>query len=104
MATISTYHNDISPLDALWTLYRSQSKRVRKAFYKRVLLEQVADMAVENRRSYEQQLSDDMRNSVCLMAKSIQKSAEEVRQATLNKTHVGRRAEDFLNELEQEKS
>ena len=27
---------DITPLDALWALYQSQSKRVRKAFLKRI--------------------------------------------------------------------
>lgn len=102
METTSTYHSEISPLDALWALYQSQSKRVRNAFRIRVLAEKADEKNVEDMRAYEQQLPNDVRESVRMMAVSVKKSAEEVRQATLNNTHVGRRAEEFLAELEQE--
>ena len=100
----TTFHGKISTLDALWTLYQSQSKLVRDAFRRRVLAEKKAIKDVEVIQSYEQQLSDEVRDSVSMMAVSIKKSAEEVRQAALNNTHVGRSAEDFLKELEREQS
>ena len=59
---------------------------------------------MEVNQPYEQQSPDEVRKSVSMMAISIKKSADEVRQAALNSTHIGRCAEDFLNELEQEKS
>jgi hypothetical protein len=95
----TTFPGKISTLDALWALYQSQSKLVRDAFRMRVLAEKTAKKDVEVNHPYEQQLSEDVRNSVSMMAISIKKSAEEVRQAALNNTHVGRRAEDFLNEF-----
>ena len=94
----TTFPGKISTLDALWALYQSQSKLVRDAFRMRVLAEKTAKKDVEVNHPYEQQLPEDVRNSVSMMAISIKKSAEEVRQAALNNTHVGRRAEDFLNE------
>lgn len=100
MAT-TTYSGKISTLDALWALYQSQSKLVRDAFRMRVLAEKTAK---KDMQPYEQQLPDEVRKSVSMMAISIKKSADEVRQAALNSTQIGRRAEDFLNELEQEKS
>lgn len=103
MAT-TTYSGKISTLDALWALYQSQSKLVRDAFRMRVLAEKTAKKDVEVNQPYEQQLPDEVRKSVSKIAISIKKSADEVRQAALNNTHIGRRAEDFLNELEQEKS
>ena len=47
METASTYHSEISPLDALWALYQSQSKRVRNAFRIRVLAEKADEKNVE---------------------------------------------------------
>ena len=70
----------------------------------RVLAEKTSKKDVEVNQPYEQQLPDEVRKSVSKIAISIKKSADEVRQAALNNTHIGRRAEDFLNELEQEKS
>ncbi len=102
MSTTTVYNTKISPLDALWALYQSQSKLVREAFRMRILSEKTSEKVAEDIHSYEQQLPDDVRNSVCMMAVSIKESAEEARQAALNNTHVGRRAEDFLSELEQE--
>ena len=32
MAATPTYQPTVSPVDALWALYQSQSKKVRKAF------------------------------------------------------------------------
>lgn len=43
MATIQTSTHQITPLDALWTLFKSQPKKVRTAFAHRVLEEETAD-------------------------------------------------------------
>lgn len=39
MATIATYQPTVSPVDALWALYQSQTKKVRDAFRMRVVAE-----------------------------------------------------------------
>ena len=40
MATTSTYQPTMSATDALWALYLSQTKKVRKAFRMRILSEE----------------------------------------------------------------
>ena len=51
---------------------------------------------------YAKKLSPETYNSICMMAKSVNKAADEARQAEANGMHVGRNAYDFLAELEQE--
>ncbi len=98
-----TYSKDISPIDALWALYQSQTETVRKAFRERILLEKTEQQDDEEAmRDYENQLPKDVRTAVNLMAISVKQGVEEVRQASKNHTHVGRSAEDFLLELENE--
>lgn len=99
-----SYHHRISPLDALWSIYQSQSKRVRKAFRQRILEEEKADKLQAEMRAYELQLPSDTRESVCLFAKTIKKTVNDVRQAAVDHAHVGRNADDFLLELEQEEA
>ena len=99
-----SYHHRISPLDALWSIYQSQSKKVRKAFRQRILEEEKADKLQAEMRAYELQLPSDTRESVCLFAKTIKKTVNDVRQAVVDHAHVGRNADDFLLELEQEEA
>ena len=40
LSTTSTYQPTVSPADALWTLYQSQTKKVRDAFRMRILNEE----------------------------------------------------------------
>ena len=40
ITTIQQQTTEISPLDALWALYQSQTKRVRKAFLKRLMAQE----------------------------------------------------------------
>ena len=40
MATSVTNQTTVSPTDALWALYQSQTKKVRKAFLLRILSEE----------------------------------------------------------------
>ena len=39
ITTVNSQPTEISALDALWTLYQSQSKKVRQALAKRILAE-----------------------------------------------------------------
>lgn len=40
MSTATTYQSRVSPVDALWTLYLSQTKKVREAFRLKILAEE----------------------------------------------------------------
>lgn len=99
-----SYNHNVSPLDALWSIYQSQSKRVRKAFRQRILEEEKADKHESEMRAYELQLPSETRESVRLFTKTIKKAVNDVRQAAADHTHVGRDADDFLSELEQEEA
>lgn len=92
----------ISPIDALWTLYQSQNKQVRKAFRSRVLAEEASDQKKAEMQAYERTLPPEVRHAARAMTDAIKQSAEEARMAAVNHTHVGRNADDFLTELEQE--
>jgi len=102
MATIATYQSTVSPADALWALYQSQTKRVRKAFRLRLLAEDASDRKKAEMAAYERQLPEKERKVAYDLARAVRKGVADVRQAAANHTHVGRRAEDFLAELEQE--
>lgn len=99
-----SYNHSVSPLDALWSIYQSQSKRVRKAFRQRILEEEKADKHESEMRAYELRLPSETRESVRLFTKTIKKAVNDVRQAAVDHTHVGRNADDFLSELEQEEA
>ena len=99
-----SYNHSVSPLDALWSIYQSQSKRVRKAFRQRILEEEKADKHESEMRAYELQLPSETRESVRVFTNTIKKAVNDVRQATADHIHVGRKADDFLSELEQEEA
>ena len=52
--------------------------------------------------AYERQLPENEREVAYALARAVRKGVADVREAAANHTHVGRRAEDFLAELEQE--
>ena len=39
-----TNHQDMSPVDALWTLYQQQSQRVREAFRNRLAQSEISEL------------------------------------------------------------
>ena len=102
MATISTYDTIISPSDALWALYQSQTKKVRQVFRQRILAEEISEKEKADMAVYERQLPEKEREAAYALARVVRQGIADVRQAAANNTHVGRRAEDFLAELEQE--
>ena len=102
MATISTYEPVISPIDALWTLYQSQTKKVRQAFRQRILAEEASKKEKADMIAYERQLPEEEREAAYALARAVRQGVADVRQAAACGAHVGRRAEDFLVEMEQE--
>ena len=40
----ATNHQDMSPVDALWTLYQQQSQRVREAFRNRLAQSEIGEL------------------------------------------------------------
>lgn len=100
--TVTSQSTPISPLDALWALYKSQKKYVKHAFRSRILAEVAEEKKESEMQVYAKKLSPETYNSICMMAKSVNKAANEARQAEANGMHVGRNAYDFLAELEQE--
>ena len=102
MGTTASFQPAISPVDALWTLYQSQTKRVRKAFRSRILSEEFVEKNAAAMKDYEQTLSPETRDSLFMMADAVKKGAEETRQAAAKNIHVGRNADEFLAELEQD--
>jgi len=102
MKTSPSYQPTISPADALWALYQSQAKKVRQAFRSRLLAEEAKGNEDADMQAYEQQLPVKERDAAYALASAVRQGVADVRQAAADKTHVGRRAEDFLTELEQE--
>ena len=93
---------DITPLDALWALYQSQSKRVRKAFLKRIEAQDNAEKYEAQMRALESKLSSDERKKLHQMAYEINARAQEVKHAQKQGKCIGRSADDFLAELQKE--
>ena len=102
MTTIPTFQPTVSPADALWALYQSQTRKVRKAFRLRLLAEEATDREKAEMAAYERQLPEKEREAAYALAHAVRRGVADVRQAALRHTHVGRNAEDFLAELEQE--
>lgn len=88
----------VSPIDALWALYRSQNKRVRKAFRVRILAEEEK----EKMAAYEQNLTVAEREAAYQLADKIKKGVDDVQNAVCEHRPLGRSAEDFLLEIQQD--
>lgn len=102
MISTTTYQPTISPTDALWALYQSQTKKVRQAFRSRLWAEEVSEKEKAKMLAYERQLPTKERDAAHALVNAVRQGVADVCQAAVNQTHVGRNAEDFLAELEQE--
>lgn len=58
MTTPTAYQQSISPADALWALYQSQTKRVRRAFRQRILEEEQNRVTKEQQEMVEESLTN----------------------------------------------
>lgn len=57
MRTVAINNDSMSPLEALWTLFKSQPKSVRRAFTQKLMQEEVDAEAVRNRLVVKQSLT-----------------------------------------------
>ena len=102
MATaISTTMNQgaISPVDALWALYQSQNKRVRKAFRIRVMAEETAENEKKQMTAYEQKLTVMEKEAAHHLADTIKRGITDVHIAIRENKALGRSADEFLEEM-----
>ena len=92
----------ISPIDALWSLYQSQNKRVRKAFRIRVLVEETEENEKKQMAAYEQKLTPKEKEAAYHLADNIKKGVADVHTAICEHRPLGRNADEFLEEMLQE--
>lgn len=57
MSAVAIKNVSMSPLEALWTLFKSQPKAVRKAFTQKLMQEEVDAEVIRNKLLVEQSLS-----------------------------------------------
>ena len=57
MGTVAIKNVSMSPLEALWTLFKSQPKSVRRAFTKKLMQEEVDAKAMHNKLVVKQSLT-----------------------------------------------
>lgn len=97
MDTISP-RTEYSPADALWAMYMSQSKSVRKAFRVRLHAEEEAESRRKKMEEYAKTLSSEELEAAERMVKSVKQGIADV-----DEGHTEcRPAEELLAELLEE--
>ena len=96
------FRNDYSPVEALWAMYMSQSKAVRKAFRVRLHAEEEAESRRKSMEAYAKTLAPEELDAAERMVKSIQQGVSDVKKAASEGRTVGRPAEELLAELMEE--
>ena len=91
--------NKYTPAEALWAMYMSQSKAVRKAFRMRLRAEEEAEEYRKKMEAYAKTLPEEELEAAEFMAKSIKRSVAEVQKAVAEGRPAGRPAEELLEEL-----
>ena len=105
MATIAspTLHSQgISTLDVLWAFYQSQTNKVKKAFLKRIADEERAAKDAEAMKAYEQSLTKEQRQAAYEFADVVKSRVADVEKAASQGKTAGRKASEFLRELQAE--
>jgi hypothetical protein len=92
-------NNEYSPAEALWAMYMSQSKAVRKAFRVRLHAEEEAESRRKSMEVYAKTLSQEELEATERMVESIKQGVADVRKAAAEGRTVGRPAEELLDEL-----
>ena len=94
--------NEYNPAEALWAMYMSQSKAVRKAFRLRLHAEEEAEEHRKKMEEYAKSLPQEELEAEERMAKSVRQSVTEIQAAVATGQPVGRPAEELLAELMEE--
>ncbi len=92
-------NNEYSPAEALWAMYMSQSKAVRKAFRVRLQAEEEAEAQRKSMEAYAKTLPQEELEAAERMAESVKRGVAEVRKAATEGRTIGRPAEELLEEL-----
>jgi len=94
--------NEYTPAEALWAMYMSQSKAVRKAFRVRLHAEEEAEALRKNMEAYAKTLPPEELEAAKRMAESVKQGVSNVRKAAAEGRTIGRPAEELLAELMEE--
>lgn len=92
-------NNEYTPAEALWAMYMSQSKAVRKAFRVRLHAEEEAEARRKSMETYAKALSPEELEAVERMAESVKQGVADVKKAAAEGRTIGRPAEELLDEL-----
>ena len=95
--------NEYTPAEALWAMYMSQSKAVRKAFRSRLRAEEEAEKKRKQMEEYSKTLSSEELEAAERMVESVKRGVADVKKAIADGLPAGRPAEELLAELMEEK-
>lgn len=95
--TIQIETPNISPVDALWALFQSQSSKVRKEFAKKLRSFEKAEQEAKKMKAYESTLSQKQRDAADSIAKSIKVALGELGSPEVG---LGRDIEELFSEEE----
>ncbi len=91
--------NEYSPAEALWAMYMSQSKAVRKAFRTRMHAEEESEARRKSMEEYAKTLSPTELEAVGRMVKVVKEGVADVQKAASEGHAFGSPAEELLDEL-----
>jgi hypothetical protein len=94
--------NEYTPAEALWAMYMSQSKAVRKAFRVRLHAEEEAESRRKSMEAYAKTLSSEELKAAEHMVECVKHGVADVRKAAAEGRTLGRPAKELLEELMEE--
>lgn len=97
-----TRPQNISTVDALWTLFLNQSKSVRNEISKRMQALDAEERQRRKMKAYEATLTPEQREKAHEIASTIVRCVREVEEAYNQGKSIGTPIEDFLRELDEE--
>ena len=98
----ATTRNEYTPAEALWAMYMSQSKAVRKAFRIRLHAEEEAESLRKSMEAYAKTLTQEELEAAERMVESVKQGVADVKKAAAEGHTIGRPAEELLEELLEE--
>lgn len=97
-----THPQNISTVDALWTLFLNQSKSVRNEISKRMQALDAEERQRRKMKAYEATLTPEQREKAHEIASTIVRCVREVEEAYNQGKSIGTPIDDFLRELDEE--
>lgn len=104
MANSLYIENTLDPVDALWTLFQTQSQVVKEAFKKRLMSwNPIPETYNGDIEAYESTLSEETQKEAHKIAQSIVDGVAEVEKAVSEGKRPGRSARELLKEIREGK-